>query len=233
MLLNYGFALENNRYDSFAFYVNMAFDMIQDVSFEGWLSEGAAARKRGGDEQPPLLHHIMPNTKSHPIKNRLLLNQYHIGLPGIKTNTIRLKKDRLCTRLWSYIRIKLQFERNQIQGISVPLGGKKLDISFSRSICQVQSDLDFELETLKIYKEFIKHFLCNPKWNSTLEDDLEELEVLKSLKGSTDKQGRQKHVIQFLLIYRIEQKKIVQSNLTLVEWLTQVVQKTKTLIDMV
>lgn len=39
LLLNYGFALEDNKYDSFAFNVNMAFDKIVDVNMSAWLHE--------------------------------------------------------------------------------------------------------------------------------------------------------------------------------------------------
>lgn len=37
LFLNYGFALEDNKFDSYAFYVNMAFDKIKDANLADWV----------------------------------------------------------------------------------------------------------------------------------------------------------------------------------------------------
>lgn len=155
-----------------------------------------------------------------------MLEYYHLGLPGSQPNTVRLKKWRLCGRLWTYIRLLLQFQRNQITGLKLPLRKQK-NYSLKHSVSSVEADLDFEIETLVIYKEFVLHFLRNPKWATTLEQDQEHLQRLKNSKKPTDDEGRDRILMQFFLIYRIEQKQIVASNLTLVDWLLALLFKTK------
>ena len=39
LLLNYGFAIEDNKYDSYTFYVNMALNKIMDVNLPEWLDK--------------------------------------------------------------------------------------------------------------------------------------------------------------------------------------------------
>ena len=119
------------------------------------------------EDLPPLLKHVKPKQKSLPIANRILFEYYHIGIPAIQPNTVRLKKWRLCSRLFAYIRLLLQFQRNQIKGLKTPLRRQK-NFTFKKSISSVEEDLDFEIETLIIYKEFVLHIMRNPKWITTL-----------------------------------------------------------------
>lgn len=93
LLLNYGFALEDNKYDSFHFYVNMALNKIKDVSLPEWFER---RKSLAPIDHEPLLQYLKPKTKPHPIGNRLLLEYYHIQLPGIDPCTLKLKKDYLC-----------------------------------------------------------------------------------------------------------------------------------------
>ena len=48
---------------------------------------------------------------------------------------------------------------------------KQKGLKYKYSIASVQDDLEFEMETLVIYREFILHYLDNPKWKTTLEED--------------------------------------------------------------
>lgn len=95
------------------------------------------------------------------------------------------------------------------------------------SVANIESNLDFELDVLIIYREFILHFLQNPKWITTLEEDQALIRKLREEKKPQDEQGRDSLIMQFFLIYRIEQKLIVRSNLVIVDWLIKVVLKTK------
>ena len=64
---------------------------------------------------------------------------------------------------------------------------------------------------------------------TSLEEDQEHLQRLKDSSKPTDDEGRDRVLMQFFLIYRIEQKQIVQSNLVLVDWLLSILKQTKQL----
>ena len=55
------------------------------------------------------------------------------------------------------------------------------------------------------------------------------LEKLRQAPGSKDELGRDSPTLQFLLVYRIEQKEIVRSNFSVVDYLIQVIQKAQVL----
>lgn len=105
--------------------------------------------------------------------------------------------------MWSYIRILLQFQRNEISGLQLPLKKQK-NFSLKHSVSTVEADLEFEIETLLVYREFLCHFLRNPKWITTLEQDEVLLKKLRKSNEPTDGEGRENILMQFFLIYRIE-----------------------------
>jgi len=112
-----------------------------------------------------------------------------LNLPGVHAQILKLKKERLCQKLLSYIKLLLQFQREEIEGLNVPLR-KQNDFKFKHSISAVEDDLDFELECLQIYKEFVLYFETNAKWITTLQEDQQLLHELRSSAKATDDQGR-------------------------------------------
>lgn len=69
------------------------------------------------------------------------------------------------------------------------------------------------------------------KWATSIEDDEARLEQLRSSNRSVDELGRDSQVMQFFLIYRIEQKKIVKSNFDVIDYLMNVVRRVKEVIS--
>lgn len=49
----------------------------------------------------------------------------------------------------------------------------------------------------------------------------------------TDEQGRNRDILQYLVLYRLEQKKIVQSNIEVIDYIIKVVIKVKEIVDKV
>ena len=91
------------------------------------------------------------DSKKHPAASRLFQEYSNRNKTDEHTEIIKLKKDRLCHRLLSYIRLLLQFQSGQCENLKLPLV-KQEGFKFQRAIGKASSDLDFELKCLQIYK---------------------------------------------------------------------------------
>jgi len=111
LFLLYGFTLEDNQHDSFLFNVNIAIDKIKDINFSDLISSGQLKNDNVLRQDAKAAGSLSATTSTSaipfPIANRLMLERHHDTLDDVHSETIALKKERLCHRLLSYIKLVL------------------------------------------------------------------------------------------------------------------------------
>ena len=129
LFMNYGFAIEDNKYDSYQFHVNIDIENIKDTSFQRFY------------KGEPLFEQREKKKEQFRSGEKMLIQYSHIGLiRNLHYEKIRLKKGKLNEELMAYIRLYAQHEANQIQGC-IKTGSQ---LKFTNSISTAQ-DRDFEL----------------------------------------------------------------------------------------
>jgi len=108
----------------------------------------------------------MENGKKYDLFNRTLVDYQFINNDCFYAQTLKLKKRRLCTNLLAYIKLLAQYQRKQIKGFET---NDKEAINYNYKLDEVSKDLDFELQCLHVYKNFLQQFSKNPRWVTTLE----------------------------------------------------------------
>ena len=104
LFMNYGFAIEDNKYDSYQIQVNIDIQNIKDTSFKDFF------------EGKQLIQKLMQRTNENQEKkkkdeayasgNKMLIEYSHIGLiRNLHYEKIRLKKNHLNEELIAYIRL--------------------------------------------------------------------------------------------------------------------------------
>lgn len=68
---------------------------------------------------------LSSETEKHPVAQRLFQEYSIRRVPGRHTAVIRLKRDRLCHSLLSYIRLLSQYQRAEFEGLKAPLKKQK------------------------------------------------------------------------------------------------------------
>ena len=104
LFMNYGFAIEDNKYDSYQIQVNIDIQNIKDTSFKDFFEGKQLIQKLV--QRPNENQEKKKKDEAYASGNKMLIEYSHIGLiRNLHYEKIRLKKNHLNEELIAYIRL--------------------------------------------------------------------------------------------------------------------------------